>query len=204
MDDGKEIYVLNGKTLCFDPEKHAYSVDGIIIPSVTDIVHPFSESEYSDINPMILQQAAVKGAEVHEACELIDYGMDEIDISPEWIGYIKAYFEFLHDYIPVWEAIECPLFNEKGGFAGRLDRAGIINGQNAIVDIKTVLSVSKVMMASYCAQTYAYGETYYGSESYKRYILLLKKDGTYVLRSCEEYEKSTDIVAKKFLKRVYG
>ena len=89
----------------FDEEKHEYSVDGVRVPSVSEILAPLSADRYADLNPWMLKAAAARGTAVHEACELIDYGV-EPEEDPETDGYLVAYQSFLLDHEVEWKMIE--------------------------------------------------------------------------------------------------
>ena len=193
----------------FDEEKHEYSYKGEKIPSVSEILSPLSADRYEGMNPWMLQAAAVKGRLVHEYCELIDYGLDP-DIEPDYMGYVKAYYDFLMTHKPNWQYIEkivCSFrgeAKEKDGivYAGTLDRYGIIDGKGAVVDIKTYSSLSTDALISASCQTYLYrvalvepladlykGDAYYSPYDTKRYVLHLKKDGKWRLVDLDKFDK---------------
>lgn len=173
----------------FFEDEHIYLVDGVEVPSVTEILAPLHRG-YSKINPSVLEYAAVRGKAVHEALELIDYGADP-EITPEIIGYINAYQEWLQVYRPTMLGIEQIVYSADEGFCGTLDRLAVLNGrERAIIDIKTS-QPTKEALVSVCCQTAAYmialSETDEGSAP-KRYGLFLKKDGTFRMVDCDEYE----------------
>lgn len=179
----------------FFPEEHIYLVDGVETPSVTTILSYLTDTEYREINPAVLEQAAKRGTFVHEACEILDYGADPEEVPYEWAGYIKAYKDFLRDYKPDWMGIEKPVayvsvYN--GWYVGTLDRIGKIDGKTAIVDIKTLSSPTKISKFAVCSQTVAYSLAVWHSEGIdvqERYALYLGKDGDYTLLKCREYEE---------------
>ena len=43
--------------LTFDPEKHIYRLDGLIIPSVTQVMKPLSDEKYKDVDQEVLDTA---------------------------------------------------------------------------------------------------------------------------------------------------
>jgi hypothetical protein len=171
----------------FDAESHAYTVDGVRLPSVTDICAPLSN--FGEINPAIIRQAARRGSLVHEYTELIDYGIeaDEIEIEPELAGYVLAYMHFLRDWKPQWELIEQPLYGVNQGYAGTLDRFGFIDGESVILDIKSTSSASRQMRISWAAQLSGYcGLMEFPVQ--KRLNLWLKPNGTYQIIDAEDTE----------------
>ena len=171
----------------FDPEQHIYTVDGVQLPSVTEVCR-FLAYDYKSAQPWLAEAAARRGTAVHEACALIDYG--EIpEETPEIAGYLKAYRRFLADYAPEWELIEHPMGHTKLGFAGTLDRYGVIDGETAIVDIKT----GQLHDAALSAQLTGYKCLLYLDPlcftTQALYALKLSNDSTYELRRVEESDE---------------
>ena len=181
----------------FNEEKHEYSIDGVKIPGVTEILSPITASGYSKINPMVLEHAALKGTLVHEWCEMYDYGCAEESMPTELIGYCQAYAEFCEVYKPEWIGIE-EMVSYKDWFAGRIDRFGILNGvERALIDIKTIQSPSTKNHISVCCQTAAY---VYALEEWEanRYALYLRSDGTFRLMDCREFEEKNGFRGEYF------
>lgn len=185
-------------TIDFDEEKHEYRVNGKKVPSVSEILAPLSGHKYSALNPSVLAAAAARGTAVHEACEALDYGMDP-EISPEIAGYIKAYKEFLRDYFPKWEMIEqivtaYKVYPEQMPpedcvmYCGTVDRYGLIDGTPSVVDIKTYASMDTDALLTASCQTQLYARAIQGPYA-KRYVVHLKKDGTYRLIDLGKFDK---------------
>lgn len=162
----------------FDEKTHTYTVDGVVLPSVTHICR-FLAYDYKSDRTWLAEAAARRGTAVHEACALIDYG-EEPEETPEIAGYLQAYRRFLADYRPDWELIESPMGSLELGYAGTLDRYGTLyNGEPCIVDIKT----GQLHKSSLRAQLSAYRILFIREhpEKYSPHIYALKlsKDGTY-------------------------
>lgn len=180
----------------FDEEKHEYSVGGIKVPSVSEILAPLSAERYGDLNPWMLKAAAAKGTAVHEACEMIDYGI-EPDEDAETDGYLKAYTMFLMEHEAKWGFIEGIVYysrteDELPMYAGRIDRYGFVDGVPAVVDIKTYASLSSDAQLAASCQTSLYADALDSmgllGNMWKRYILHLKKDGTYRLVDLNKWD----------------
>ena len=67
--------------LTFDEATHTYTLDGIQLPSVTEVTR-FCAYDYKSDRPWLAEAAARRGTAVHEACALIDYG-EEPEETPE-------------------------------------------------------------------------------------------------------------------------
>jgi len=188
----------------FDADKHEYTVGGVKIPSVSEILAPLNAERYGSINAMVLQEAARKGTAVHEATEQIDYDIDPEE-NPEIEGYLEAYYSFLFDHYCDWQMIEQPVAfylpdNEPPLYCGTVDRFGIVDDDLAVVDIKTYASMTTEAQMTAASQLALYRDAiYFGTpenrervqdcERVKRYILHLKKDGKYRLIDIDTFEK---------------
>ena len=184
----------------FDEQEHLYLVDGTqTVPSVTTILGLITDSEYKNINPSVLEAAAKRGSLVHEYCQLYDYGALPEEDEYGLFGYVRAYADFVRDYRCKWEQIEAPVYSTMG-FAGTLDRAGLVEGKQAIVDIKTIANPTTMGKFVVCMQTTAYAiaraETF-GTPTYKRYAVYLKANGEYSVLDCIDYEKKYGVESSK-------
>ena len=141
----------------FDEATHTYTLDGVVIPSVTEICAPITCGKYPPVG--VVQQAAARGTRVHELCALYDMDALPDEIEAGLVGYVKAWAAFCRDYKPVWTHIEFPLYGEIDPgqpFAGTIDRIGEIDGRTRVVDIKTTASLDRPAKVSLCEQVTGY------------------------------------------------
>ena len=141
----------------FEESTHTYTLDGVVIPSVTEICAPITCGKYPPVG--VVQQAAARGTRVHELCALYDMDALPDEIEAELVGYVKAWAAFCRDYKPVWTHIELPLYGvlDPGmPFAGTLDRIGEIDGLTRVVDIKTAASLDRPAKVALCEQITGY------------------------------------------------
>ena len=68
--------------LVFDEEPHIYLLDGVQIPSVSNIMEPLNRAKYDGISERTLDRAAEKGTIVHNAIENF-LKFDIVDIPSE-------------------------------------------------------------------------------------------------------------------------
>lgn len=184
----------------FNAEKHEYSVGGVKIPSVSEILAPLSADRYADLNPWMLKAAAERGTAVHEATQLMDYGFtpeDDAELNP----YLLAYQTFLCEHEVEWRMIENIVNFSRGIhgelplYAGTVDRYGMIDEKLAVVDIKTYASMSTDAMLNASCQTALYRDAIEHSELFgiddpliDRFILHLRKDGSYRLINLTDFD----------------
>ncbi|HUS88024.1 MAG TPA: PD-(D/E)XK nuclease family protein [Desulfosporosinus sp.] len=168
----------------FDQTSHVYKLDGKILPSVTQILKKAGlTTDFSMVNPEVLENKRQIGIDVHELTQLIDMG-----VEVEQVGYALSYMQFKKDtgFVPV--EIELAVYSKLHGYAGTVDRVGLIKDKLSIVDLKTSATLDMLYMGP---QTAAYEILYREWSGYKktmpRYILQLKPDG-YKLVPCKDKE----------------
>lgn len=169
--------------LIFYDARHEYTVDGEKYPSVSEILRFISREIYDDTNQYALDHAAGRGTSVHKATENIDrYG--SADIEDEYAGYVQAYVSFLREHDVIWSDIEKPMYHPVKHYAGTIDRFGVVDGFNTLVDIKTNATIKKPLVK---AQLNGYEDMRQANEmtpAERLCCLQLKSDGTYRMYPC--------------------
>lgn len=183
--------------LTFTSDPHEYRWNDAKVPSVSDVIAPLED--FAGIPPAVLDNAAARGKEVHEACAAIDNGQ-EYAYTEESLPYIEAYKRFLAETGFVPTLIEAPMYHELHGYAGTIDRLGTfpfslraphrsrdkrVRNREVLLDIKTAGIVSpaaSIQLVGY-EQLVA---TNYGYRAMPRKVLHLRPDGTYKLIDCTE------------------
>jgi hypothetical protein len=146
----------------FEPEGHTYTIDGRVVPSVTQLLH-----EAGLVNTRYYREEHRKrGTEVHLACQLFDEGTLEENPDARYWPYLqgwKAYLNFSRFQV---EQIELQMYSERGGFAGTLDRLGRFPDSDipVIIDLKSgmVPKATKLQTAGYAtlARELGLGKTF--------------------------------------------
>ena len=78
--------------LTFDNSKHEYRFNGVVVPSVTQILKAVGLSDYSYIPTGVLQIATERGTVVHKIIEWYEQDiLDASSIDPELKGYFESY-----------------------------------------------------------------------------------------------------------------
>jgi hypothetical protein len=79
----------------------------------------------------------VRGSAMHRATELLDQSdLDWASVDPVLLGRLRSYEKFRDDVRPTILSIEERVFNHTFKYQGRLDRRVIIDGREAVLDIK--------------------------------------------------------------------
>lgn len=129
-----EYWEINGHTLEFYEDSHQYICDGVMIPSVTQVLaHKFGH-KYDGISASTLSEAAKKGTETHLAIERLCKTGEMTDL-PEVKNFLflkKAFkFEVVDNEVPVI------LFHAQEPIcAGRLDLVIKTDEGLGLADIK--------------------------------------------------------------------
>jgi len=141
--------------LRFDESSHTYFVDSgdgeIVVPSVSQIIKATTSSDYGDVDPAVLANAARRGTAIHKMIEIYEKTgiLDTDELEP----YMKAYLEFrLGENITVTDQ-EVRGYDEELGYAGTLDMLGNVNGVDMLIDIKTT---SKLALKKWAIQLVGY------------------------------------------------
>lgn len=177
------------RELQFDEQKHEYSVNGVKLPSITEIIGPITFTKYR-VEASVIEQAAFRGSMIHEFTAMFDRGdlEDDTSIPVDTALYLKAWKDFCHDYQASWKFIELPL--ACNSMAGTVDRIGTIDGKTVVVDIKTTSSMDKASKIALCSQLYGYSilceENDIPVDFASSMGVQLKKDGTYSVYTAGE------------------
>ena len=178
-------------TIVFEPAGHVYTVDGVLTPSVTQIIRPIT-----GFIPRALKDAgAERGNLVHQACEFIDAGF-EADVDPSVANYGKAYKSFLSDSGFVVLKSEYRVANPPARYAGTIDRVGRFRDEpdTYILDIKSG-EMAFWMPLQLAAYAYGYWLMESGDAKVrlpKCMVLQLSEDGTYKVHEISDIEAAFD------------
>ena len=133
--------IIAGHTLEYIDDIHTYLVDGVIVPSVTQILKLKFGNKYDHVSHQTLQRAAEKGTEVHEAIEnYCKRGTESNLVEVRNFKFLQKQYKFkvLDNEVPVI------LFKDgEPVAAGRLDLVLEIDGRIGGGDIKRTSTLDK-------------------------------------------------------------
>ena len=76
----------------FLAERHIYEYEGVVVPSVTQVLTLAGIHDVSHVPLHYLERAAGIGSAVHQACEYLDEGkLDLESVDSLIVGYVLAY-----------------------------------------------------------------------------------------------------------------
>lgn len=129
----------------FIEEEHLYLIDGVIVPSVTQILQKVFPNKYEGVPEKILNAKACYGTDVHKYIEIINKKKPKRPLA-----YVKKYCnpdmyqeESIRQYLDILKKYNIEVLESekvvtyKDLYAGTLDIKAKVNGKLAIIDIKT-------------------------------------------------------------------
>jgi hypothetical protein len=167
--------------LTFDASTHAYSANGQVLPSVTQVLKHAGLVSYAHIPQDVLARASHRGKWVHAKCQAIDDGLDLPGMPEEYQPWVDAYLRFKADTGFALELNEFRAYHRKFLYAGTMDRTGILRSLGThrwLIDFKT-----GIYLPGHRYQLAAYAALLREPRLYKRAILQLCGDGSYRLHS---------------------
>jgi hypothetical protein len=165
----------------FDERTHIYKLDGLRIPSVTQVMRPLSGAYYGGIDDSILTAAAKRGTGVHQAIEnWLKFGFD--DAPEEHRGYFDAFRLWVDEQKPKIIATEGRVYHRVLRYAGTADLICESGGTLLLVDIKTTAQIIDMLVR---VQLEAYAKAFesHGIKFGAKAVVHLGKSGEYSVRN---------------------
>lgn len=136
-----EDWNIKGHEVEFIGDTHTYLVDGVIVPSITQILKVRFNKKYDGIPKSTLQRASEKGTQMHEVIEKWCKKEEESDLKElRNFKFLKRQYNFsvMQNEVPVilWHDDEII-------GAGRLDMVISMNGQVGLADLKRTSVLDK-------------------------------------------------------------
>lgn len=199
-----DTFYIKGHTLEYIDDGHIYLVDGIIVPSVTQILKTRFGNMYSNVDPETLNKAAEAGTALHKAIEdYCRYGIDSDLEEMRGFKFLQREYNFrvLENEVPLI------LFDgDRPIAAGRCDMVVEHDGKIGGADIKRVSALNKEYVG---CQLNLYNRAYSASYGFqwdfiwaihlkgeKRRITGLKLDSNYTDRLLEDYYEQGNLNRK--------
>ena len=156
----------------FLEKEHIYLKDGMIIPSVSEILHFIFPDKYKNVPKNILNKKANYGTKVHEAIEKLEKD-GQLDI-----GQLNIYQKIAIDqYIKLKNTFDIKVLEQEQiisyeyEYCGRFDMIAIVDGKKSLCDIKT----TSILDTEYLSWQLSYYELAYGKKFEELYAIWLPK-----------------------------
>lgn len=157
-----ETWEINGHAVEFIEETHTYLVDGVIVPSITQILKHKFRKKYDCVDKEVLQRASNLGTATHKAIEeFCKLGIVSELLELKNFMFLQKHFGFK---VVDNEVVIILFYNDVPVACGRLDLLLMDNGDLCIGDIKRTSSLDKEYLA-YQLNLYRIGfQQCYGTE----------------------------------------
>lgn len=141
-----ETWEIKGHILEYIEDTHTYICDGVILPSITQIIKYKFKNKYSNVSESVLAKAAEKGTEVHKAIENYEkYKIEDVNcVELRNYKFLKRQycFDCLNNEVPIILFID-----QKPFAAGRLDLELSKDNLYGLGDIKRTAILDKDYLA---------------------------------------------------------
>lgn len=181
----------------FLEEPHIYLVNGIITPSVSEILHYIFPDKYKGVNRKILNKKAEYGTTIHESIEMYEANIKTMQLDEAFNVVIQAkdlsYIQeaSLRQYVKLKREKNIEVLSQElmiqyeGKYAGRFDMVANVNGAISLCDIKTTAELDE----EYLSYQLSYYELAIGKTFDKLYAIWLPKKGLGVLKEIKRKPK---------------
>lgn len=124
--------------LLFDAARHEYFLDGVQLPSTTQILRDAGLIRLDGIPPFILEAARKRGSAVHQLVHFFNEGdLDWASVDPAYTGYLDAWRAFVEERQLQVLLCEYRLASRRHRTTGTLDLLCQIAGEGWLIDYKT-------------------------------------------------------------------
>ncbi|HHX66874.1 MAG TPA: PD-(D/E)XK nuclease family protein [Gallicola sp.] len=163
----------------FLKEDHLYLVDGVITPSVTQILQFLFPDKYKDVPPEILAKKAEYGSILHKVIEIAEQEqMFEIEALRQKIKGINYLIELsFKQYLKIKEKYNIDVLEQeqivayKDYYCGTFDMIAKVDGKKSLIDIKTTAELD----IEYLSWQLSFYELAKGEQFEKLYVIWLPK-----------------------------
>lgn len=164
--------------LAFEEARHRYTLDGVTVPSVTQVLDPYSGLEH--VPPDVLERAKEFGTHVHQAVHLFnEERLDFATLDRALLPFVQGWQKFLDETGAVVLDSERRVASRRHGYAGTLDVRVYWGRSIRLIDVKS----SAIRPRTVGPQTAAYSEALReetGERVRDRYCVRLTQDARYI------------------------
>ena len=193
---GRQEQQLAEPGVAFDPATHTYTLDGVVLPAVTDVLR---DAGLIDTR-WFTAEARDRGAYVHKCIELDEVGdLDYEEVVPGYQVFIDAWRLFKQESRAEILKNEFIVYDAVLAYAGTVDFLLTMNDRLGVLDVKTgdPLPFHALQLAAYARCV---------TRCQDRWTLHLKSDGRYKLHRHDDpidelvFRSALNVVQWKHLK----
>lgn len=137
----EKIISSNHNEIMFDEVSHTYTLKGVVLPSVTQVMKKLSQDYYTDINPRVIENAGKRGTKVHQAIELYEtMGVYDEQVKDYVLQYLRV--KSAYKFTPLKQ--ELMLTN--GVYCGTVDMIAAMNDKLVLIDLKATSKINDILV----------------------------------------------------------
>jgi hypothetical protein len=164
--------------IAFDAERHAYTLAGRPVPSVTQVLGDVGLEDFSGVPAEALEFARVRGQHCHEAMALIARDLlDWSSLDAELLPYVESGARFLRESGLTIIASELIVGSAMHRVAGTLDLIAYWRGAESVIDYKFTATFPRSVGPQTAGYSALYRETFRTPPPKKRFAVLLSPIG---------------------------
>lgn len=154
----------------FLEKEHIYLKDGIIVPSVSEILRFIFPDKYKNVPSKVLNKKADYGSKVHKAIEILEKTGELIELNTYQELAIEQYLKLKRKYeISVFEQEQIVSYEYL--YCGTFDMVAMVFEDYSLCDIKTTAELD----IEYLSWQLSFYELAKGEEYDKLYVIWLPK-----------------------------
>lgn len=162
------------RLLEFNEDTHTYTINGIVLPSVTQIISEIMPNKYANVNRRVLNEKAKFGTEGHKIIECLN--VSDLENAKKHVRTIenKSLEICIREYLRLVKKYNInPIAHEMRThysyiYAGTLDMIAKVNNELSLIDVKFTSALDQEylewqlgMYALACNNYYLYFDKYY-------------------------------------------
>ena len=204
--------------ITFLEEPHIYLVDGVITPSVSEILHFIFPDKYKGVDKKTLNKKAEYGTTIHESIEMYENNLKEMfyedafedTIHEKKLTYIQE--ASLKQYLKLKKENEIKVIEQeqmihyKDKYAGRFDMIAQVGSDMCLCDIKTTAELDiEYLSWQLSLYEFAYGKKFdrlyaiwLPKKELGKLVEIKRKKESEILKLIENYEDNS---SKKEIER---
>lgn len=141
----------------FDPQRHEYTIDGVRVPSVTEILKVVVD--FSGIPDAVLENARDRGEKLARAIDLHNREcLDRSSLDAGTLAGVDAWAQYLEDTGATVIESEAPVYHVGLRYAGKPDCVLAVGAHYVIPDVKATHEPPRTVGAQTAAYERAWAE----------------------------------------------
>lgn len=124
--------------LLFDRERHEYWLDGVLVPSTTQVLRDSGLIRFDGVPAFVLDAARTRGSAVHQLVHYLNENdLDWESVDPAYRGYLDAWVRYVDERRLTALLCEYRVASRRHRVAGTIDLLADIDGEGWLIDYKT-------------------------------------------------------------------